>query len=442
MKPHPFQISRRRFFRTSAAAAAAAGVPLWFFEREQALAAAAPKPLSANDRPSFALIGCGGMGNADAGDFVNKGVDIVAVCDLDEGHANAAVKKYTSGTKVPAKYNDFRKLLERDDLHAIINATPDHWHTLTNLAASRAGKDIYTEKPLTLTIDEGVGLVKEIRKNKTVLQVGSWQRSDRAFRVACELVQNGRIGKVQRVEVGLPTGMVEGPFPALPVPAGLNWDYYVGQAPRCDYNGHNCHGNFRWWYGFSGGQITDWGAHHFDIAQWGLGTELSGPVAVEGKSLVPLIPGGYQTAAQYELNYEYANGVTLYATDEKRRPNGVKFIGSDGWIFVARGNKLEADNEERIHTPLASDAKRLYNSRDHRVNLLDCMRSRKDPVCPVEVGHRSITVAHLGVISIRMGGVKLQWDPQSQRFTGANTTEANQWLTRPMRAPYDHSFIG
>ena len=442
MKTHPFQISRRRFFRTSAAAAAAAGVPLWFLEREQALAATPPKPLGANDRPAFALIGCGGMGNANAGDFINKGADIVAVCDLDDGHANAAVKKYTSGAKAPTKFNDFRKLLERDDIHAVINATPDHWHTLINLAASRAGKDIYTEKPLTLTIGEGISLVKEIRKNKTVLQVGSWQRSDRVFRVACELVQNGRIGKVQRVEVGLPTGQVAGPFPKLPVPADLNWDFYVGQAPRCDYNGHNCHGNFRWWYAFSGGQITDWGAHHFDIAQWGLGTELTGPVSVQGKSLVPLIPGGYETAAEYEINYQYPNGVTLYASDAKRLRSGVKFIGTDGWIYVDRGNKLESDKDERIHTPLPSDAKRLYNSRDHRVNLLDCMRSRKDPVCPVEVGHRSIALSHLGVISIRMGGVKLQWDPQKEQFTGADAADANRWLTRQMRAPYDLSFIG
>jgi predicted dehydrogenase len=434
--------TRRRFLKSATVAAAATGVPLWFLEREQALAATAAPVLGPNDRPGLALIGCGGMGNANAGDFANRGADIVAVCDVDQGHVDAAVKRYSKNGKTPARFTDFRKLLESADVHAIINGTPDHWHTLINLAACRAGKDIYTEKPLTLTIDEGKRLVKTVRDTQRVVQVGSWQRSDRPFRVACELVLNGRIGKVQHVEVGLPTGPREGPFPKLPVPAGLNWDWYLGQAPLMDYNGHNCHGNFRWWYPFSGGQITDWGAHHFDIAQWGLGLDNSGPVEVQAKSFIEMIPGGYETASQYEINYRYANGVTMRAADEKRLPNGVKFIGSDGWIFVARGNKLEANKDELVQTPLPNDAKRLYNSRDHRSNLLECMRSRKDPICPVEVGHRSISVAHLGVISLRLGGVRLQWDPAQEVFTGPDATAANRWLSREQRAPYNYSFIG
>src|SRR5688572_890426 len=279
MKPHAFQINRRRFLKSAAAVAAATGVPVWFTEMDQAHAAPA-KTLSPNDRPGVALIGCGGQGRGDTGAARNFG-DVVAVCDVDEKQAETAAKQFTKDGKAPEKYNDFRKLMERDDVHVIVNGTPDHWHTLVNMLAARTGKDIYSEKPLTLTIDEGKRLVKEIRKQKRILQVGSQQRSDRNFRLACELVRNGRIGKLQHIIVGLPTGPVGGPFPEQPVPAGMNWDYYVGQAKMFPYNGKNAHWDFRWWYAFSGGPMTDWGAHHNAIAQWGNGTEQSGPVGVK-----------------------------------------------------------------------------------------------------------------------------------------------------------------
>ena len=450
MNPKPFQINRRRFLQTSAAITAATGVPGWFLELEEAHAAA-PKPLGPNDRPGIALVGCGGQGRGDFSGAVRFG-DAVAVCDVDEGHAESAAKQFTKDGKTPAKYTDFRKLLERDDVHAIINGTPDHWHTLINLLAARTGKDIYSEKPLTLTIDEGKRLVKEVRDRKCILQVGSQQRSDRNFRLACELVRNGRIGKLQHIIVGLPTGPHGGPFPEVPVPAGLNWDYWLGQAPVMPYNGKNCHGSFRWWYPFSGGQMTDWGAHHNDIAQWGNGTERSGPVEISGKSLREMIPGGYEAASKYQIDCKYANGVTMTIVDEstvtdrnvvgegKTTPNGVQFIGPDGWIFVARG-ALTASNEELLRTPLPESAVKLYNSGNHMGNFFDAMRSRKDPICDVEIGHRSISVAHLGVISIRMGQA-LQWNPEQEEFTGANAKDANKWLVREMRKPYDYSFIG
>ena len=205
--------------------------------------------------------------------------DVIAVCDVDQKQAEAAAKQLTSeGKPAPVIYKDFRKLMERDDVHAIITGTPDHWHTLVNLLAVKTGKDVYTEKPLTLTIDEGKRLVKAVRDNKRIVQVGSQQRSDRNFRLACELVRNGRSASSSIIIVGLPTGPRDGPFPRSPVPKGLNWDFYLGQTPIDPYNGKNCHWDFRWWYEFCGGQMTDWGAHHNDIAQWGNGTERSGPV--------------------------------------------------------------------------------------------------------------------------------------------------------------------
>lgn len=449
MNPKRIQINRRSFLKASAAVTAATGVPGWFLELEEAHAAQ-PKALGPNDRPGIALVGCGGQGRGDTGGAANHG-DVIAVCDVDDGHAEVAAKQFTKNGKVPEKYSDFRKLMERDDVHVIVNGTPDHWHTLVNLLAVRTGRDVYSEKPLTLTIDEGKRLVKTVRDNKRILQVGSQQRSDRNFRAACELVRNGRIGKLQHMVVGLPTGPVGGPFPEKPVPAGLNWDYYLGQAPFMPYNGKNCHWDFRWWYAFSGGQMTDWGAHHNDIAQWGNGTERSGPVEINGKSLKEMIPGGFTAASKYRIDCKYANGVTMTIVDGstvtdrnvvgegKNTPNGVQFIGSDGWIFVARG-ALKASNDDLLQTPLPESAVKLYKSSNHMGNFFESIRSRKDPICDVEIGHRSISVAHLGVISVRLQQ-PLRWNPEQEVFTGDNAREANQWLTREQRKPYDYSFI-
>ena len=299
MKPQPFHINRRRFLQTTAAITAATGVPGWFLEQDLAQAAA-PKKLGPNDRPGIALVGCGGQGRGDCKTSRRFG-EVVAVCDVDKSHGESAAHQFKSEEKTPAVYTDFRKLMERDDVHVIITGTPDHWHTMVNLLAVRTGKDVYSEKPLTLCIEEGQRLVKAVRQHQRILQVGSQQRSDRRFRLACELVRNGRIGKLQHMIVGLPTGPKGGPFQPIPIPEGMDWDFYVGQAPKIDYLGEvqvtknpdgtetktykaqNAHGVFRWWYCFSGGQMTDWGAHHNDIAQWGNGTERSGPVEIDGK---------------------------------------------------------------------------------------------------------------------------------------------------------------
>jgi predicted dehydrogenase len=436
-RPLPESLSRRSFIKSSALLAASAAIPAWYLNEARATAAS-PKPLLANDRPGIALVGCGGQGRGDC-NWASNFADVIAVCDVDQRHAEEASKQFTKNGKVPAIYNDFRKVMERDDIHAIITGTPDHWHTLVNLAAIQAGKDVYSEKPLTLTISEGKRLVEAVKKHKTVFQTGSQQRSDTRFRLACELVRNGRLGKLQHMTSVLPTGPRGGPFPEKPVPQGFNWDFWVGQSPLVYYNEKNNHGDFRWWYNFSGGQMTDWGAHHNDIAQWGNGTERSGPVAIDGKSLELMIPGGYTAASRYEVQCAYANGVTLTILDDQthKLENGIFFEGTEGWIFVNRG-KIEASKPELLEEPLPANAIRLYKSDNHMGNFFDCIRSRKTPICDVEIGHRSISVAHLGVISVRLGR-PLKWNPEKEEFVGDK--EANAWLSRPMRKPYDYSFI-
>ena len=446
----PFQISRRSFLSTCTATVAATGLPLWFVERELAAAAEpTPKPPGPNDRPGIALIGCGGMGRGDANNASRFG-DIVAVCDVDESHVEAAAKQFTKNGRTPAKFTDFRKVMERGDVQVIVQGTPDHWHTLINLAAARAKKDVYGEKPLTLTIDEGKRLVKAVRDNGIVLQTGTQQRSERKFRMACELVRNGRIGKLKQVSVFVPGGLRAGPFQTSPVPAGFNFDFWLGQAPQVDYLKERCHSTFRWWWDYSGGPVTDWGAHHNDIARWAIGQE--GPVEVEARVVTRPIPGGFTTPSEFEANLIWANGVkqvvkttlddspfgAIINKDGQR--NGVKFEGTDGWIWVNRSD-LAASDENIISTPLPDSAVRLDVSNDHMGNFFDCVRSRKDPISKVEVGHRSACVGHLIVIALRSGR-KLQWDPATEFFVGDGAKEANAQVAREMRKPYDYGFVG
>jgi predicted dehydrogenase len=433
--------SRRGFLKSTAAIAAASTLPKWFLDES---AHAATKPLGPNDKPGVALIGCGGRGRGVAREAAQLG-EMRACCDLDEANL-AQAKKLWPGA---ATFSDFRKLLERDDIHIIVNGTPDHWHTLVNLAALRAGKDVYSEKPLTLTIDEGKRLVKAVKDSGRVLQTGSQQRSDKNFRLACELVRNGRIGKLRHIDVWLPHGRREGPFEKTPVPAGLNWDMWLGQTPSVDYVKERCHVTFRYWWEYSGGTMTDWGAHHLDIALWGAGYERSGPVSIEARAIGTMIPGGFTAFSEYEVNYAYENGVTQTCRsttanawngsvlDKTGQQHGVKFIGSDGWIFVTRG-KIEASQPEFLTTPLAANATPLYASDNHMQNFFGCVRSRKAPICDAEIGHRSVSVCHLGVIALRTGE-KLKWDPAAENFVG--NAKANQWLAREMRKGWDYGMV-
>ncbi len=446
--PKSFDISRRAFLKRCSLLAAMTGLPLWFIERQQLAAEEVTKAPAPNDRPGIALVGCGGMGRADA-NLASAFGQIVAVCDVDASHAAAAAVQFTVEGKAPTIYSDFRKVMEDPAVHVIVNATPDHWHTLVNIAAAKAHKDVYGEKPLTLTIDEGRHVIKAVREAGIVLQTGTQQRSSQRFRLACELVRNGRIGKLLDAKVWLPAGLRGGPFNTAPVPAALNWDFWQGQAPATEYVPERCHGTFRYWYEYSGGTMTDWGAHHNDIAYWAIG--LLAPNRVESTRLSEPIAGGYSAYADYAVDYTYANGVGLHISSTKDdtiyggvvnptgQRNGIRFEGTDGWIWVNR-DEITASDPQLLRTPLPENAVHLYNSKNHMGNFFDCVRSRQLPICDVEIGHRSATMCHLGAISLRTGQ-KLSWDSAEEKFVGENAKLANSYVAREMRKPYDYSFV-
>jgi predicted dehydrogenase len=435
--------TRREVLRAAATGGVAAALPKWFLE--SCPAGALAEENSPNERPTVALIGCGGMGMGDAKNARRFG-DIVAVCDVDSGHLEQASQLF----KGARTYSDYRMVCDLPDLDVIINATPDHWHTLINLRGVRSGKDIYSEKPLTLTIDEGKRLVGAVKETGRILQTGSQQRSDKTFRLACELVRNGRVGKVERVRTWLPMGLREGPFAPQPVPKELDWDFWQGQAPKSEYMPQRCHRTFRYWWDYSGGTLTDWGAHHNDIALWGLGKDRTGPVSIEGEQIVSPIPGGYTAPSQYRVRYVYDDGVEHFCNTTTangwagavlgepgpgEKYHGVQFEGQNGWLYVTRDGKIEASDSELIDMPLPSDAQRLYASDDHMGNFFECVKSRKAPICDAEIGHRSASVCHLAAIAIRLGR-KLAWDPQDEDFK--DDAEATELLAREMRRPYAH----
>ncbi len=442
-------LSRRAFVQQCGAAAALASLAGCQSLRPTPTLVPAATKLSPNDRPGIALVGCGGQGTNDARMAASYG-EVLAVCDVDETRAKAAAEKLTVDGKVPKIYADFRRVLERPDIHVIVNGTPDHWHTLVNLGAARAGKDVYAEKPLTLTIDEGRRLVDEVRKSGIILQTGTQQRSSQRFRQACEFVRNGRIGKLTAANVWLPAGLREGPFATAPIPAGLNWDFWLGPAPKVDYVPQRCHRTFRFWYDYSGGTMTDWGAHHNDIAYWAIGQVA--PREVASKPLTQPIPGGYDAFAEYEVAYTYADGTKLNIRTTRDdsiygakvnadgQRNGIRFEGTAGWIWVNRDG-IKASDPDLLKTPLPENAIRLYESSSHMGNFFDCVRSRKAPICDTETGHRSATMCHLGAISLRTGR-KLTWDATREVFVGDFAREANAYVAREMRAPYDYRFVG
>lgn len=431
--------SRRRFLKSTAALAAAATLPEWFIAECEAAPRPRTRALGPNDQPAVALVGCGGMGRADAKSAARFG-RIVALCDVDDARLAEARKDWPDAST----FTDFRRVMDRDGIHVVICGTVDHWHTLVSLAAMRAGKDVYCEKPLTLTVAEGRLLADEAKKTGRVLQTGSQQRSDRNFRLACELVRNGRVGPVRQVDVWLPAGPRRGPFAPSEPPAGFHWDLWLGPAPFVPYVKERAHGSFRYWWDYSGGTMTDWGAHHNDIALWGLGLDRGGPVAVEGRSLRDMIPGGFDAFAEYEVKFTYANGVTQTtrsttgdnpsggAVEREGQRHGVKFTGPEGWIWVTRG-EIRASDPELLRAPLPASAVRLQASDDHMGNFFDSVRSRQPPLCDAEIGHRSATVCHLGVIAARLGR-PLKWDPARERFVGDR--EANRWLAREPRRPW------
>jgi len=420
------RFTRRQFLKTSSAAAAA---PLLLSSATLALGAKGP-----NERITLGFIGTGTQGRGLLQNFLNQSdTQVLAICDVDttrrEHHKKLTDDFYSAkGNKEYkgcAVYKEFQELIARKDIDAVVIATPDHWHAYIAVAAANAKKDIYCEKPLSLTIHEARQMVKAARKNDIVFQTGSMQRSSSEFRKACELVRNGRIGKVKQVIVDVGPSSKPCDLPEEAMEPGLNWDMWLGPSPVRPYNSilspRGVHQNFPDWRNYreySGGMMTDWGAHHFDIAQWGLGMDDSGPVEI----IPPSDP-----KANRGVRYIYANGVEMLHGDS----GGVLFIGTEGKILVNRG-KFEA-TPASIDQPLDDNCIRLYKSNNHGKDFLDCIRSRKKPICDVEIGCRSVTVCHLGNIAY-WTHKRLQWDPVKEQIT--NDAEANKWLDREKRGDW------
>jgi predicted dehydrogenase len=430
-------LSRRGFLDRSLAGLTIAGLPLWYARevladfQERDAAAEKIKKAGPNDQLVMAAIGVGGQGTGIMKAAKKKsGVKFIAVCDVDAGHAKAAAAEVGNDCRT---YKDFRELLTKEHLDAVTIGTVDHWHALTAIAAMRVGCDVYCEKPLSLTIEEGKAMLKAARKYDRIFQTGSQQRSDSRYRLACELVRNGRIGKVHTAEARIGDNPVGGPFQVSSVPDGLDWDFWKGPTPDVPYVKERCHYEFRWWYEYSGGKLTDWGAHHNDIAQWGLGMDGSGPVHVTASGVEPTHePNCYNCHPHFAVTYTYANGTHLVTTSDGE--NGNRFIGENGWIFVNR-ERIEASEQKLLDEPLHGETVRLYVSNDHMGNFIDGVRSRKRPICDVEIGYRSVTVCHLGAIALRLG-IPLDWDPKAERFVGPRADKGNAMISREMRSPW------
>lgn len=445
-------LSRRGFLQKSLTVLTATGLPAWYVHQlviaEEEKAKKDGKPVAPSDRINMGAIGIGSpasRGRAIYGEARRqKGVLYSAACDVDSRHLSNALEMMKNDGFSDAKgFADYRKLLENKDINAVTIATPDHWHALVAIEALKRGKDVYCEKPLTLTIAEAQALVKAVKSTGKVLQTGSQQRSEMGgkFRLAAELVRNGRLGKISKIECRIGGNPTSGPIAKAEPPKELDWNFWLGPTPESPYylsedgKKTNCHYEFRWWYEYSGGKMTDWGAHHLDIAQWCLGMDGNGPVAVEVIKAEKPYQGkdGYNCHPSFDIQYTYANGVKVFAQSDG--DNGVKIHGEDGkWIFVSRGT-IAASDKKILEEPLKTDAIQLYDSRptNHMANFIDCVRSRKKPICDVEIGASSVTVCHLGVIALRTGK-KLQWDPQAQKFVGDE--DANKHLSREYRAPW------
>ena len=417
------RLTRRRFLKASAAALAAPAIV-------PATALGKGDRLPPSERITVACIGVANMGGSHVSGFLYRGdAQLIAVCDVDRSirepqrkrvDAFYARKLRKGSYKACAGYSDFRELLARDDLDAVCIATPDHWHAPIVIEAAKAGKDIYCEKPLSLTIREGRAMVNAVRRYSCVLQTGTQRRSgfNGRFRLACELVRSGRIGKVLTVHTGVGGPPIDCYLPAEPVPEGLDWDMWLGPAPYRPYNSILQPYSWRPYRDYSGGNMTNTGAHFFDIAQWGLGMDESGPVEI-----IP--PNGKDVKV---LTYRYANGALLY----DRGAREAVFTGTDGKIEV-NTHEVKTWPEEIGREPIGPNDVHLYDSPNHRGNFLDCIRDRSRPVCDVEVGCRSATVCHLGNIAYALKR-PLRWNPDKEEFI--DDAEANRWLDRPRRAPW------
>lgn len=428
--------STRRSFLKSSLAVAAGTMVLPHIIPSTALGMNGFLPPS--DRLVMGSIGVGSQGTYNMKKFLGfKEVQYVAMCDLDTSHldkASGIVNDYYKN-KDCRTHKDYREFLEKEKLDAVCISVPDHWHSLAYIASANKKLNIYGEKPLARSIGESQQIVKAVQKNNIIWQTGSWQRSVANFHKGAELVFNGRIGKVDHVEVGLPNATKLIGMPDVkPVPAELDWDFWLGSAPKVPYRGV-CHWNWRWILDYSGGQLTDWAGHHIDIAHWGLGLDRTGPIEVSGLGVYP--PSGelYNVPMEFDFNCKYKTGVVIRVANSSRLPMGmgVTWYGENGWIHVDRGDVLTASKPELLTEELGANKKALYESTDHWANFLSCVRSRKETITPVDVAHRSISVALLGEIAMTTKQ-KIQWDPDKEQII--NNADASKMLMRKFRAPW------
>jgi len=433
MSKHSFTVSRRRFLKRALIAGAAFSAPIIVPSR--VLGRDAP-----NNRIVLGFIGCGKQSKHLLRAFIReRSTQVVALCDVDklklERDLNIAQDYYAKHPGVGGvgiqTTGDFRELLARSDIDAVVVSTPDHWHGLAVIHSAKAGADIYCEKPLAHNINEGKAMVDAVRRNNRVFQTGSMQRSDSKFRHACELVQNGYIGDIKHVAVNVGGPPVPCDLPPMPVPDYLDWDMWLGPAPRRPYNAelsphvtNDVFPNWRGYRDFGGGGMTDWGAHHFDIAQWGLGMDGSGPVKV-----IP--PDGVEFK---DLTYVYDNGVTMSRSSEYdgMKVNGILFVGSKGKVMVNRGY-LKTWPSHLIKQHFGPGEIHLYKSENHYADFLNAMRSRKKPICDIDVGYSSAVVCLMGNIAYELGR-PLEFDQKTQKFI--NDEEANKLTGRPMRGEW------
>jgi predicted dehydrogenase len=386
---------------------------------------------------TIGMIGTGGHGMGwNLPPFLGmEDVRVVAVCDVDRQRmldAKKVVDEKYQNTDC-ATFDDFRDLLVRKDIDAVMISTPDHWHVPISILAAQAGKDVICEKP-TLTIREGRTLCDVIKKNNTIYQTSIEDRAIPVYHRMAQLVRNGYIGELQKIIVRVPDADVLQMHPAstetMPVPEGFNYDMWLGPAPEAPYSPGRCHFNFRWIYDYSGGMLTDWGAHYVDTAQWANDTERSGPVSCEGKG--EFLSGDiYNTANNFDLNYEYANGVSMRIHSGG---TAIGFEGTEGWIQCLgwRGD-LEASNKSLLDLELKNSDDKLYTAESEHRNFIDCVKSRKETFVPVEVGHRTASALHIGNIAMLLGR-KVNWDPQKEEFV--NDDEANAMRSRESRDPW------
>jgi predicted dehydrogenase len=425
--------NRRRFLQGATALGAALGaptiVPASVFGADER-----PAP---SDRITVGCIGVGGQGNGNLGGFLgDPRCQVLAVNDVDQRNRENTQRRVRDhyGNQDCAAYKDFRELVARDDIDAISLATPDHWHAIPVLAAAKAGKDIYGEKPFSHDLREGRAMVTAMNQYGRIWQTGSWQRSTGDFRFACELVRNGRIGKVHTVEVGLPTGGAGGNSPFADPPPQLDYDFWCGPAPWAPYSNDRTHWNWRWQMDYGGGQLMDWIGHHGDIAQWGLGTEHTGPVEVNPIRADFPKTGIWDAATRYRIECTYANGVKMIVQNaEGQHRMGAKWIGTDGWVWVDRGG-FDAQPKSLLKDKIQPHEINLYRSGNHIGNFLDCVISRRQTITPAEVAHRSASVGHLCVIAIALGR-KFRWNPHTEEIVGDPT--AATLLGRAKREPWN-----